>query len=527
VEDRWPLPGSDRTAVAGFTRTETELPTDDITVGLWLGGKQSGVQETAQALLAKPIHERTYLSLAQLNEKFGPDPNDVDKVTAFAKKHGLEPQAFSSDSRLLSLKVSVQQSKTLFNADLKLYTSAGGHQYRGRTGAISLLKEDFAAANPILAVFGLDNRCQAKHFSVETAVSPGQYPPVAYGFPVNSQASPQPIPHEQGTESPLTGNNISVGVIGFGGSISAATLARLVPHAQIAVAPPQPITQLDGRFNTETINDVQIIHTCAPNANITVYAFDRTDLGWISGLNSILQSESIPSILSISWGWPEISNANPENGPLWTDASINALEDILAALTLRGVSIVVSTGDSGPQVCYPSSSAFVLACGGTTVVPNGSEVVWCSGLGSSAGGISTLVAMPDWQKQASIQCRTNIGTVDPAKRSVPDVAASASYAAITGTSAATPLWAALLALANEYLSILKLPSAGHINSLLYEKNSPLQSSCRDIETQNNAHPPGSTPFFSATPGWDACTGWGSPKVIPFIQALADSEIGSD
>jgi kumamolisin len=521
MEHRWLLPGTDRTAVTGFTKTGTELPTDDLTVGLWLRGKDSGIQERALALLAQPIQQRTYLNLAQLIKEFGPDPADIAKVAAFAQKHRLQPQSFSGNSRLLPLKVTVQQAKKLFDTDLSLYTSTSGHQYRGRTGAISLLKEDFVETNPVLAVFGLDNRRQAKHFSVETAVAPGQYPPAAYGFPVSSQANPQSDPHEQGTESPLTGNNITVGVIGFGGSISAATLAPLVPQAQIAIAPPQPITQPDGRFNTEIINDVQIIHACAPNARITVYAFDRTDLGWISGLNSILQSESIPSILSISWGWPEVNNTNPQNGPLWTTTSINALEDIFAALTLRGVSIVVSTGDSGPQVSYPSSSAFVLACGGTTIVPTGNEVVWCSGLGSSAGGISSLVAMPDWQKQAAIQCRSNSGCVNPAKRSVPDVAASASYAAITGTSAATPLWAALLALANEFLTNQKMPVAGHVNSLLYQNNSPLQTACRDIETLNNAYPPGSTPCFSASRGWDACTGWGSPQVIPFIQALAD------
>ena len=77
---------------------------------------------------------------------------------------------------------------------------------------------------------------------------------------------------------------------------------------------------------------------------------------------------------------------------------------------------------------------------------------------------------------------------------------------IGGTSAVAPLWAGLITLANKHNG----GTAGFINPALYTAG---VNACRDITLGNNG-------AFSAGPGWDACTGLGSPVGAGVIAALA-------
>jgi kumamolisin len=77
---------------------------------------------------------------------------------------------------------------------------------------------------------------------------------------------------------------------------------------------------------------------------------------------------------------------------------------------------------------------------------------------------------------------------------------------IGGTSAVAPLWAGLIALANAQ----NKTSAGFVNPTLYAGG---EQKFRDITQGNNGG-------FSAGPGWDACTGLGSPNGKLIIGALA-------
>jgi kumamolisin len=104
-------------------------------------------------------------------------------------------------------------------------------------------------------------------------------------------------------------------------------------------------------------------------------------------------------------------------------------------------------------------------------------------------------------------------------RGVPDVAAKADVAtgygivaggldlAMGGTSAAAPLWAALVARLNEELGA----PAGYLTPLLYQ--SRLRAGFRDITRGESG------PRFQASRGWDPCTGWGSPKGTQLLEAL--------
>jgi len=78
---------------------------------------------------------------------------------------------------------------------------------------------------------------------------------------------------------------------------------------------------------------------------------------------------------------------------------------------------------------------------------------------------------------------------------------------IGGTSAAAPLWAALVARLNQGLGA----NCGFLNPVLYTKCA--NGVLRDITVGNNG-------AYSAGPGWDACTGLGSPDGQRLLHALS-------
>jgi kumamolisin len=111
-------------------------------------------------------------------------------------------------------------------------------------------------------------------------------------------------------------------------------------------------------------------------------------------------------------------------------------------------------------------------------------------------------------------------------RGVPDVAADADPVSgvvvmhidgkhlepIGGTSAATPLWASLIARLNEGLNA----RCGFINPVLYTKLA--QGVLNDITSGNNG-------AYAADVGWDACTGLGTPNGAKLLSALSTSAVG--
>jgi len=137
--------------------------------------------------------------------------------------------------------------------------------------------------------------------------------------------------------------------------------------------------------------------------------------------------------------------------------------------------------------------------------------------GATGGGISDVFPQPTWQSSANVPPSANPS--GNKGRGVPDVAGDADpttgydtvvdgqSGVIGGTSAVAPLWAGLLALVNESLG----QPAGFINPLLYQ-NAVTDGGVNDITSGNNG-------AYSAGPGWDACTGLGSPVGIGVAKAL--------
>jgi kumamolisin len=165
-----------------------------------------------------------------------------------------------------------------------------------------------------------------------------------------------------------------------------------------------------------------------------------------------------------------------------------------------------------------------LSCGGTKVVAsNGkitSETVWnelTNQEGATGGGVSRFFPLPSYQTSAKVPVQPETKFKG---RGVPDVSGDADPVTgynvlvdgkkqvIGGTSAVAPLWAGLLALVNQHLGT----PVGFVNPLLYQIGT---AAFRDITSGSN----GASGVFAAGPGWDACTGLGSPNGAALLSAL--------
>ncbi len=173
-----------------------------------------------------------------------------------------------------------------------------------------------------------------------------------------------------------------------------------------------------------------------------------------------------------------------------------------------------------------------LLAAGTRLTGSGSsiinETVWNDGAGGGAtgGGVSDVFALPSWQANAQVPPSANPG--GRIGRGVPDVAGDADpvtgyqvlvdgqQLAIGGTSAVAPLWAGLIAIANQTIG----HPVGFVNPILYSTPSS-SNAFRDITSGNNDIS-GTGDVYQAGPGWDACTGLGSPNGENLIAALSQA-----
>lgn len=198
----------------------------------------------------------------------------------------------------------------------------------------------------------------------------------------------------------------------------------------------------------------------------------------------------------------------------------------LAEAVQKGITLLAATGDlggagesgcqGGPAPQYPSTSPDVLAVGGTDVALASSgllggisfsETAWSD----SGGGYSTQYSAPSWQTGTTM-------------RATPDVAATADGNFLyydgqpmeaDGTSFATPLWAGLI---TEMDSLYGQPF-GLIAPRLYAVGNAESAPGSHTLTGLAPITSGSNCFYSAGPGWNAVTGWGSPRALDLYEDL--------
>ena len=202
------------------------------------------------------------------------------------------------------------------------------------------------------------------------------------------------------------------------------------------------------------------------------------------------------------------------------------------------------------DVCvHPPTGWYKLpaACYGSGVVERVCSTEGGAALITSGGGFSNYSARPPWQDAAVAAYLAGNDTdgalpppsfFSPGMRAIPDVAAighgyllrhNGKHAVMDGTSASAPVFAAVVTLANAARATAGKPPLGFFNPALYALGggggTPLFF---DTVAGNNACGRGTCPppgpqrcaGYGAAVGWDATTGWGSPRVGALVAAAA-------
>ncbi|HYA54284.1 MAG TPA: S53 family peptidase, partial [Thermoplasmata archaeon] len=322
-----------------------------------------------------------------------------------------------------------------------------------------------------------------------------------------------------------------IGLLEFGGGYSGTDLESYFEG--IGQPVPEVVSVgVDGASNAPTGDpngpdaevelDIELAGALAPAARIAVYFAPNSEQGFVDALTTAVHdSANSPSVISISWGSPENS---------WSASGRSAFEAATQDAALQGVTVLAASGDEGAAdggpsgtlaVDFPASSPFAIGCGGTRLTVSGgnivSETVWndlSEGEGATGGGVSEDFAKPTYQSGVTVPAAPN----GYDGRGVPDVSANAdpdtgyavfvdgAPAVIGGTSAVAPLWAALVARLGQGLG----KPLGFANPLLY---GPAEAATfREITSGNNDG-------YTAGPGWNPCTGLGSPQGSRLLAAL--------
>jgi len=264
----------------------------------------------------------------------------------------------------------------------------------------------------------------------------------------------------------------------------------------------------------QTLDMTQAIGMAPGLASLVMYV-GATDTAIIGAMTT---HSPLPTTIGCSWGW--------------TPADPNTLDPYFERMAAQGQTFFSASGDSSTwsatNEAWPSDDANVVSVGGTDLITSGAGGPWKSETAwtDSGGGISPdNIAIPSWQQLPGVINSSNQGSTT--LRNGPDVSANANFtfyvcsnqAACTanedgGTSFAAPMWAAYIALVNQQLASSQHQPIGFLNPAIYAQNvtSVYSTDFHDITS-------GISGSFSAVPGYDLVTGWGSPNGAGLINAL--------
>ena len=321
------------------------------------------------------------------------------------------------------------------------------------------------------------------------------------------------------------------------------------------IPPFNPADTVQVGWADETTLDVEYAHSIAPGARIVLVETPVAETEGVTGFPEMMQAEKslidlgIGDVISQSFGATENTFPGFDQGDYSSLLNLRyAFQDAAA----RGVTVLAASGDDGATNAelngvtmypkrvnsWPSSDPLVTSVGGSQLYldnagnPVAAASVWNDGFGAGGGGQSAVFGRPFFQYGV----RGAVGD----RRGTPDISMSAavsggcwvyeSFAArgagwevFGGTSEATPIFAGIVALADQVAG----RRLGDINTALYTLGQLSQTShfryqtgIVDIATGNNSF--SGVSGFNAGDGYDLSSGWGTIDAGQFVRALAHS-----
>ncbi|KAI1775809.1 subtilisin-like protein [Hypoxylon cercidicola] len=241
-----------------------------------------------------------------------------------------------------------------------------------------------------------------------------------------------------------------------------------------------------------------------------------------------LSDEEIPHVVSISYADDEQSVPAPY---------ATRVCDLFALVSARGVTVLSGSGDGGASgvgqnECYSNDGekrkmflpTFPASCPYVTVVGATGNTLPFEGAEFSTGGFSNYFARPEWQKGVVDEYIAAIngshkGLYNESGRAFPDISATGTNYVIQvggyetevrGTSASTPVVAALVSLINDSRMKSGKNSTGWLNPALYSQS--VREALEDVVTgvsQSCVFGEEREPGWESIHGYDCVTGLGS------------------
>jgi len=467
-------------------------------------------------------HSRNYrhfLTTNQFAARFAPTQSEVDTVSNYLRASGLTVTGVSGTRQIVDATGDPAQVAAAFGTTLsRFHDTRTNRTFYANDRTVTV---PAAIAGLVAAVSGM-NDLPAATPGATAGIGPGMGSGPAGGHSPSDYRSIYGMPNLEAGEN---GAGETVGLFELDGFQQSDVDQYTKQFGLPALTP--TVVPVDGGVsssasNLEDILDIDAVDALAPNAKQLVYEAPNTDAD-SADLVAKMASDNRTDVFSSSW----------LDGEACESSTINAQHDSLAQLVAQGTSLFSASGDWGGHGCgymgdnntvtvdFMASDPNVTGVGGTSLVNttgtpeaytsescwNESAVVTNTVNTRSGGGFSTIFAEPAYQNAVN----------SSGHRSVPDVAMDADFTTgalsvfhgtdggferVGGTSLASPLWAAYTALLAEKNG----KRLGALNPTLYRiaESNQYASTFHDVTTGNND-------TFSATTGYDECTGWGSMR----------------
>jgi xanthomonalisin len=465
-----------------------------------------------------------YMSVSAFTRRYGPTAEDYDTVVGWAKSKGLKVTATTPNRRLVAIEASVDKINRAFQVRVSTYE----HPSEGRT-FYSADREPVAVglSVPLLQITGMSN-----YVLPHPMLQRGTVARLSGSGPAG-QYLPSDMRAAYYGKGPLTGAGQTIGILSFDGYLPKDVQLYYSKTGMVSKVPVKTVlvdgfsgacTTVGSAANSpcddgEQVLDIVNAIGMAPGIKQILFYEGAND----TQILNQMATDNSAQVLSSSWGW------NP------ADAASD--DPIFQEFAAQGQSFVSASGDSGQfntsTYFFPAADPFITQVGGTdltTTAPGGAwaaETAWPQ----SGGGYVSGTAIPSWQQLPGVINSANMGSTT--LRNAPDVAAEANFDNPTvvngslltgfgGTSFAAPRWAGFLALVNQQSVANKRGTVGFVNPALYSSGASASGSkvFHDITSGSNPPSVGEGSGFSALPGYDLVTGWGSPAGAALIDQLA-------
>jgi kumamolisin len=488
----------------------------------------AGAQNLADAVSDphSPLYGH-YITPAQFGARFGADAATYEYLRNWATSLGFEVAPRTSARTTISLSGTAHQFAALFSTRFGTFQTAGHGD--GQVTLIAPRLPDVLVGR-VSGVIGLSF---AKRYAPLFHLPSGSRANVGTGYK-NSGYAPSDI--RTAYDIPAQTNTAKTEIAGLfeqGGYV----VKDLTTYESEYNLPAVPVTEIKvdksgtgAEFGVlpEDMLDLDVLIGLNPNlAGIRMYidSKDSFQTALLDALNDMAEDD-LCKVISISYGQSESDQGT---------SAIAAENTALVQLKAQGQTVFASSGDSGADnlnVSDPASQPNITAVGGTTMntVKAGgawaSETTWSDG----GGGISAVWSIPSFQVVNGVSVAAANGG-SSTFRNVPDVAADANpdtgysiycpgldcedigWGEVGGTSLASPIWAAMTTIINSDRVNEGKTRVGYFDPTVYSL-AEVGTGFHDITVGNNG-----SPGYTAGPGFDDVTGWGSIDLGAFLPTI--------